>query len=99
VIGMVASSGTIHWIKGKNVKYYVERAGGYTRNADKSSIRLVRANGKVEKVSSGFGRVEPGDVIIVPQRIKRQTDVFSIIEQTVSILGGLATTVYILLRL
>ncbi len=99
VIGMVASSGTIHWIKGKNIKYYVERAGGYTRNADKSSIRLVRANGKVEKVSSGFGRVEPGDVIIVPQRIKRQTDVFSIIEQTVSILGGMATTIYILLRL
>lgn len=99
VIGMVASSGTIHWIKGKNVKYYVERAGGYTRNADKSSIRLVRANGKVEKVSSGFGRVEPGDVIIIPQRIKRQTDVFSIIEQTVSILGGMATTIYILLRL
>lgn len=99
IIGMVASSGTIHWVAGKNVKYYIERAGGYTRNADKSSIRLVRANGKVEKVSAGFHRVEPGDVVIVPQRIKKQTDLFSIVEQTVSILTGMATTIYILLRL
>ncbi len=99
IIGMVASSGTIHWVANKSVRYYIERAGGYTRNADKSSIRLVRANGKVEKVSAGFHRVEPGDVVIVPQRIKKQTDVFSIVEQTVSILTGMATTIYILLRL
>ncbi len=99
VVGMVASSGTIHWVPKKNVNYYIERAGGYTRNADKSGIRLVRANGKVEKVSSKFSKVAPGDVIIIPQRIKKQTDLFSIVEQTVSILSGMATTIYILFRL
>jgi len=99
VVGMVASSGTIHWIAGKRVKYYIERAGGYTRNADKDGIRLVRANGKVEKLSDNSRKVEPGDIIIVPQRIKKQTDIMSFLNQTVAILSGVATTIYILMKL
>lgn len=99
VVGMVASSGTIHWVQGKKVKYYIERAGGYTRNADEDGIRLVRANGKVQKVSANYRKVNPGDVIIVPQSIKKQTDILSIINEAVSILSGMATTIYILFRL
>jgi len=99
VVGMVASSGTIHWLPNKKVQYYISRAGGVTRNADKKAIRIVKANGKVEKVSMRSGNIEPGDAIIVPQLIKKKTDWGEIINDTVSIISGLATTLYIILRL
>ncbi len=99
IVGMVASNGTIHWLPGKRVNYYIQRAGGFTRNADTGGIRLVKANGKVVKVSLRSSGVEPGDAIIVPQQLKRKTDWMSIVNQTVSVLSGLATTLYIILKL
>ncbi|HHS49948.1 MAG TPA: hypothetical protein ENN07_02415, partial [candidate division Zixibacteria bacterium] len=99
VIGMVASNGTIRWVRGKRLNYYIDRAGGLTRNADAKGIRIVKANGKVVKASLRTGNIEPGDAIIVPQRIKRETDWMKTLGETVSIVSGLATTIYILLRL
>ncbi|MCK5833278.1 SLBB domain-containing protein [bacterium] len=99
VIGMVASNGTIRWVHGKRLNYYIDRAGGITRNADVSGIRVVKANGKVIKASLRTGNIEPGDAIIVPQRIKKKTDWISTLGETVSIISSLATTIYILLKL
>jgi len=99
VVGMVASSGTIHWLPRKRVSYYIERAGGLTRNADKGGIRIVKANGKVLRVSLRSKDVEPGDAIIVPQRVKRRIDWMEIANQAVSIISGVATTIYIILKI
>ncbi|MCD6501895.1 capsule biosynthesis GfcC family protein, partial [bacterium] len=99
VLGMVASNGTIRWIRGKRLSYYIDRAGGLTRNADESGIRLVKANGKVLKASLRTSDIEPGDAIIVPQRLKKKSDWVSTLSQTISILSGLATSIYILLRI
>jgi len=99
VVGMVASNGTIHWVSGKSVRYYIARAGGLTKNADKGEIRIVKPNGKVLKASMSTRNVEPGDAIIVPQQIKRDTDWMEIVSNTVSILSGLASTLYILLNI
>lgn len=99
VVGMVASTGTIHWLPGKNIRYYIDRAGGLTRNADEDGIRLVKANGKVVRASMRTKGVEAGDAIIVPQQIKKRTDWGQILSQTVSIVSGLATTIYILLKI
>ena len=99
VLGMVASNGTIRWIRGKRLSYYIDRAGGLTRNADEKGIRLVKANGKVLKASLRTSDIEPGDAIIVPQRLKKKSDWMSTLSQTISILSGLATSIYILLRI
>jgi protein involved in polysaccharide export with SLBB domain len=99
VVGMIASSGTIHWLPGKNIRYYLDRAGGLTRNADEGGIRLVKANGKVVKASMRTTGVEPGDAIIVPQQIKKKTDWGTVLSQSVSVLTGLVTTLYIILKL
>lgn len=55
---------------------YLAMAGGATRSGDADNVYVVRANGMVEAGSTGwFGSVsakmEPGDVIVVPQRIEQ----------------------------
>ncbi|MGB9561208.1 MAG: hypothetical protein ACPL6C_00185, partial [bacterium] len=82
-----------------NLRYYIERAGGFTKNADKGEVRVVKANGKVLKVGLSYNDIEPGDAIVVPQKIKKETEWGKLMKDTVSILSGLATTIYILLKL
>jgi len=100
VVGSVGSSSSIRFLEGKKVKYYIDRAGGYTRNSDKSQTRLVRANGKV--ISGGSLRdkkVELGDVIVVPQKIKEDKDWMKFFANTAAILSGVATTVFVIDKL
>ena len=99
VIGAVGAGGTIKYIKGKNVKYYIEKAGGLTEMANTGEIRVVKPNGKVVKAGLRYGPVGPGDVIVVPQKIKKETDILKIFSEVTSIITGLATTIYILLKL
>jgi protein involved in polysaccharide export with SLBB domain len=56
---------------GMKVKDVVALAGGYTRNADTWNVRLLKANGKIVDHWVSRKEVEPGDALLVPQRIKR----------------------------
>lgn len=100
VVGSVGSNISIRFLEGKKVGYYLDRAGGYTRNADQSQTRLLKANGKV--VSGGSLRtkeVELGDVIIVPQKIKEDRDWMKFFANAAAILSGVATTVFVIDKL
>ncbi len=99
VVGAVPSSGTITFIKGKDVEYYIDKAGGFTKNADEGEMRLVKANGKVKKCNTGTQEIEPGDIIVVPQELKEPTDWNKVLKDAVSIISGIATTLYVLLKL
>ncbi|MCK4656563.1 MAG: SLBB domain-containing protein, partial [candidate division Zixibacteria bacterium] len=100
VMGGVASSGTIHYESGKKPMYYVDRAGGFLRNSDKSGIRLVKADGRVLTWNKARGkRIELGDAIVVPTRITKDKDWWKIFTSTATIVGGIATTVYIVNKL
>jgi len=99
VIGAVGAGGTIKYVRGKNARYYIERAGGLTKMADKDEIRLVKANGRVMKIGIRYGDISPGDVIVVPQRVRREKNVLRIISEVTSIITSMATTLYILLKL
>ncbi len=99
VVGAIASNGTVKYLKGKKIRYYIDRAGGLTKNADNNEIRLVKPNGKVLKVSMGYRKLSPGDVIVVPQQVKKEGRWLPTIKDVVSILSGVATTIYILIKL
>ena len=49
-------------------------AGGTTRNADTSNIRLVKADGRILDSWVKGRPVEPGDTLIVPQRFRRESN-------------------------
>lgn len=100
VMGAVAASGTIHFEANKKPSYYIDRAGGLLRNSDRKGTRVVKADGRVLPWSKADGReIELGDAIIVPTQIKRDRDWWKILTSTATIVGGLATTVYIVDKL
>lgn len=72
VIGETASPFAAYKAEsGMTVGDLVKRAGGYTRNADKGSVRLMKANGRIVDTWVSHRSVEPGDAVLVPQRIRR----------------------------
>jgi polysaccharide export outer membrane protein len=77
VIGQVYNSNALVYTPGRNAGWYLSRAGGPTKLADKGAIFILRADGSVTsgKQSSLFwsGNVlstalGPGDTIVVPER-------------------------------
>lgn len=50
---------------GKNADYYIERSGGFSQEASKGHVIVVRANGDALPKNS-VRSVEPGDIIVVP---------------------------------
>jgi protein involved in polysaccharide export with SLBB domain len=56
---------------GLTVRQILNLAGGPTRNADTSHIRLLKADGRIVDSWVSSKTVEPGDAVLVPQKIKR----------------------------
>jgi protein involved in polysaccharide export with SLBB domain len=73
VLGAIAMNGTIVFKRGKHAGYYIKSSGGFSKSADKGQTRLAKASGHVYFGAKAFNSdVEPGDVIVVPQKIKRE---------------------------
>jgi hypothetical protein len=53
------------------VRDVLKLAGGYTRNADVAQVRLLKADGRVLDSRVGGRGMEPGDALLVPQRIRK----------------------------
>jgi hypothetical protein len=67
-------------MKGKNVDYYLNQAGGYSDNAKKNKKFIVYMNGQVTKVEgSGKKQIEPGCEIIVPSKAKKKGNIANIL--------------------
>ena len=77
ISGQVYNASAITFVPGESASWYLKRAGGATQIASRKDIFIIRANGLVVgRRSGGFGghdvlstRLEPGDVIVVPQKI------------------------------
>lgn len=68
VTGAVVAPSSSLYEKGRNVEWYVERSGGYTLDAAKDGILLIKPNGQVVRADR---RTQPGvgDVIFVPTKV------------------------------
>ena len=76
VNGQVYNPAAISYVPGRNLAWYLRKAGGATPVGDKSDIYVLHADGSVMPrgnswLSNNFMsvRVRPGDTIFVPQRI------------------------------
>ena len=74
VSGEVMYPISITYQKGKNLSYYINSAGGYTKKASKGQTYAIYMNGSVDKLGrrAGSKKLEPGAQIIVPTKPKRQ---------------------------
>jgi protein involved in polysaccharide export with SLBB domain len=73
ISGQVYNASAITFSSGKTAGWYLERAGGATAIANRKEIFVIRANGLVVGRRSGENvlstKLDPGDVIVVPQKI------------------------------
>lgn len=72
VMGEVLNPNNVVYVKGKNLKYYVNQAGGFTDNALKKRVFVQYANGAVKGKDGGYPEVKPGAEIVVPKRAPRE---------------------------
>ena len=89
ISGEVLFPNTVTYVPGKNLKYYVEQAGGYGEEAIKSKAFVIYMNGSVAK-GKGSTKIEPGCHIVVPTKSGKKFD-WTPIFQITSTLGSLAT--------
>lgn len=74
VVGETASPFATYKVqKGMKVSDLLKLAGGLTRNADSSSVRLLKADGRILDSWVESKAVEPGDTVLVPQRFRRDS--------------------------
>ena len=79
VFGSVYNQNAYIYRQGKQVSDYLAQAGGPTKDADKSSLYVVRVDGSVISkqqggwLGRGFNgeRMNPGDAIIVPEDLEK----------------------------
>lgn len=77
VSGQVYNATALTFTRGKTAAWYLSRAGGTNGTADRKQIFIIRANGSVVGRHSGgwfdvnvrSTRLDPGDVVVVPQKI------------------------------
>ena len=77
VSGQVYNATAITFVPGKDAEWYLRRAGGSTDLANRKEIFVIRANGLVVGRRSGewyqdkvlSTKLNPGDVVVVPQKI------------------------------
>ena len=71
VDGEVRFPQAVQYVKGKNARYYLKFAGGYTRDADKGGAVVIYPNGEARKARRWFffsRRVKPGSRVFVATR-------------------------------
>jgi len=85
VIGSVYNQTAFVYDKDKGYSRYIDLAGGYTENADKKRVYILKADGTAVRPQGGFlgiswssgrwefgGReLDPGDTIVVPEKLER----------------------------
>jgi protein involved in polysaccharide export with SLBB domain len=77
VSGQVYNAAAITYAPGKSAGWYLRHAGGATNLANTKEIFIIRANGSVVGRRSGEwysesvldAKMQPGDVVVVPQKI------------------------------
>ncbi|NWF66322.1 MAG: capsule biosynthesis GfcC family protein [Campylobacterales bacterium] len=98
ILGEVFNQNTVIFEDGKDVSYYINKAGGLKDSADEDSIYIIHANGDAEKYDAGtflFGqnsKILKGDTIVVPMKIDVTNDI-QIAKDITSILYQMAVTV------
>ena len=77
VSGQVYNASAITFVPGKNAGWYLKRAGGSTEGGNMKEVLVIRSNGLVVGRRSGEWydpgvletKLEPGDVVVVPQKV------------------------------
>ena len=103
VSGQVYNTAALTYVPGKTAGWYLKRAGGPTSLANRKEIFVIRANGSVVGRHSGEWyndnvletRMDPGDVVVVPQKIVGGSNWWRNMLATAQIMSSIAITAHV----
>ena len=106
VRGSVNSPGAVAFEPGKNLDWYVDRAGGYTQTGDQGHSYVTQPNGEREGVkrraifSDKVPRPKPGAVVYVPAKVIQEgpSTLPGVLATVAQVLGVLTTIVVVATR-
>lgn len=96
VSGQVLKPGLISWRSGMNYLEYIKKCGGYSYNARKSKVRIIRASTGTWVKPSKSTVVNIGDTIFIPEKPERDywiitKDIILVLTQMVTIIVLITT--------
>jgi protein involved in polysaccharide export with SLBB domain len=97
--GQVYNSEAISYMPGKDATWYLNKAGGATQSGNKRAVFIVRADGSIVghgSIWSGSSvmntRMQPGDSIIVPEKIVGGSEIWKNVIGAAQIMSSIAVT-------
>lgn len=96
ISGLVMYPNAVVYQKGKNLKFYINQAGGYGNMAKKKKVYVVYMNGTVSRLKArNASAIEPGCEIIVPSKAEKKhmamAEILGISSTTATIAAMVAT--------
>lgn len=96
ISGSVMYPNTVVYQKGKNLKFYINQAGGYGNMAKKKKVYVVYMSGTVSRLKArNASAIEPGCEIIVPSKAEKKhmamAEILGISSTTATIAAMVAT--------
>jgi protein involved in polysaccharide export with SLBB domain len=93
ILGAVRNSTAVLHKDKENIEYYVNRAGGPTREADVDQIYIIKADGSALSSFVTLRRIEAGDTIVVPVSTEPRIRTLPLLKDLATIVAGFAVPV------
>ena len=88
VIGAVRNSTSVQYKEGAGIDYYINRVGGFSKEADQKESHLVKADGSAISSFTNIRAIEPGDVVVVPPKEEEKIRWMSTVRDIATIIGA-----------
>lgn len=96
VSGSVGSPGGYLYEEEHGLGDYIDKAGGYTKRADKRNSFLLRPSGRRIQLAE-VGQLNRGDIVVVPE--KQQYTNWNLFRQGILVLGSVASTIFVVVSI
>jgi polysaccharide biosynthesis/export protein len=93
VFGQVNTPGFVSYEKGKDYRYYISKAGGFTQFARNGDVKVIKRKTFTWNDADDV-EIEPGDYIFVPKKIVREPIYYwNLAKDIILTVGAVASTV------
>jgi polysaccharide biosynthesis/export protein len=93
VFGQVTNPGYVGYLGGMDYRYYIDKAGGFSKEADRQKVRILKRNTNAW-LEPGETILEPGDQIFVTRVVRRPAALYwNVFRDVLQTTASLATVV------